>query len=491
MSLLARAGHAALSWPSLLLAVTVCAFTLHGLTLVAELPDANGWDVAVPQIGNLQLLPLLTVLLWTPVVIARHRGLTREEVLLRLGSWRSATAAVLAGDAAVLVGGLCLSVASVLLISAGRSLDGGWSVHALRIFADGGVDTEVSATAAAALVGQPWLFLVLQVAWLVLGLWSIAALHAAVLVRVGARPAHGALIAVGVWGVLAGSGVLGARPFPDLSAWTNLLWAAASPPSVVLTVAVWLLAGTAAHGAAAGRDGLRRSGRLRLLTLPLALALSAGLLILGGWSATRAEGVEAAGGLLDAVFGGQHSSLMAYTLAAVPAITATGFVAARLSDLDDGGLELILLRHGSTGRWARALLVRILALAAVVAVGLVALTVLADRWLTPAAAAREPAEWMMLALAYALFCLILAIPAVALLWLRGHAREWPLVVLGVLLFGYPSVLPASAANPLAPFSLEPGTPLTAVPLLSALALLVLLGAATAGLMFRHPLPRPS
>lgn len=53
MSLLARAGHAALSWPSLLLAVTVSAFTLHGLTLVAELPDANGWDVAVPQIGNL------------------------------------------------------------------------------------------------------------------------------------------------------------------------------------------------------------------------------------------------------------------------------------------------------------------------------------------------------------------------------------------------------------------------------------------------------
>lgn len=140
-----EAWHAAISWPSILLAVVLTALTLHGVSEAASDPGVNGWDVAVVQVSNLQLVPLVIAVVWAPVFLARHRALQREDELLRRGSWRKAVAAVVISDAAIIIGALTLSTAAVLAVSASLGLDGGWSDRVVGIVSSGGLDSEVSA----------------------------------------------------------------------------------------------------------------------------------------------------------------------------------------------------------------------------------------------------------------------------------------------------------------------------------------------------------
>lgn len=91
--------RAMLSWPSLVVAVLVVG---AGLVRIQALSEAarplNMWDALVPGATELQLFPLLILLLWCPAVIRSHQELQREEVLLRFGTWSGAVRHVMLRD---------------------------------------------------------------------------------------------------------------------------------------------------------------------------------------------------------------------------------------------------------------------------------------------------------------------------------------------------------------------------------------------------------
>ncbi|SFV25181.1 hypothetical protein [Micrococcus terreus] len=486
------AWHAAISWPSVLLAVVLTALTLHGVSEAVGDPGVNGWDVVVVQVSNLQLVPLLIAVVWVPVFLAHHRVLQREDELLRRGSWWKAAAAVVTSDAAIIIGALTLSTAAVLAVSVSLGLGGRWSDRVVGIVSSGGLDSEVSAAAAATWVGPwhgaPWLFLAIQTAWMAVGLLAWAALHAALMIGIGPRTAAAVVISGALWGVLSGAGLLGGRPFPDMSAWTNNLWAVSNPPSVAVTVAFWTLAGAGVLGAAAWRDGVRADGRLRLTVPHLAVGLALGLVLLYSWYGAGAEGGTE---LADVAFGGQYSSLLGHLLGALPAVVMAGLLAGQLSDLEGGGAELILLRHGAPHRWVGGLLGRFLTGSVAMTGLLVVIFAAADFLRHPEGTMRSAGEWALLAAAYVSFCCLLGIAAVVLFWMRGHVQDWIFVVMAILVLGYPTLFPPSPANPFAPYSLEPGAPFTATPLLASLSLLALLVLGLGVLLSRLPAPRSS
>lgn len=486
------AWHAAISWPSVLLAGVLTALTLHGVSEAVGDPGVNGWDVVVVQVSNLQLVPLLIAVVWVPVFLAHHRVLQREDELLRRGSWRKAAAAVVTSDAAIIIGALTLSTAAVLAVSVSLGLGGRWSDRVVGIVSSGGLDSEVSAAAAAAWVGPwhgaPWLFLAIQTAWMAVGLLAWAALHAALMIGIGPRTAAAVVISGALWGVLSGAGLLGGRPFPDMSAWTNSLWAVSNPPSVAVAAAFWTLAGAGVLGAAAWRDGVREDGRLRLTVPHLAVGLALSLVLLYSW---YGAGTEGGTGLADVAFGGQYSSLLGHVLGALPAVVMAGLLAGQLSDLEGGGAELILLRHGAPHRWVGGLLGRFLTGSVAMTGLLVGIFAAADFLRHLEGTMRSAGEWVLLAAAYVSFCCLLGIAAVVLFWVRGHVQDWIFVVMAILVLGYPTLFPPSQANPFAPYSLEPGAPFTATPLLASLSLLALFVLGLGVLLSRLPAPRSS
>ena len=494
MRWLARAGAAALSWPSLLVAAVSGGLALYTVAQRADLGGSNGWDALLTHLANLQLVPLLLVVGWVPVLIRKHRSLAREEVLLRRGSWRRAAAAVVADDAAALTGALTLSVATAGVVCASLGYGPGWSPRTLQEVTSGTVEMAASPASAAEHLASPAAAAAVQIVWLFCGLLAYAAGHLALLLRWGATVAHAALISVAVYGVLSGAGLFGERAFPDTSAWLNALWAWDRPSSVAITALTW---GTSALGlATAVRHADSRAALPRGNGAAGALAGSVSVVILYAWAGLPEPEYRGPGQLLELAFAGIYSSLVGHVVSLLPLFVAVTVLAVRLADVDGGRLHLVLLRRGSILRWllpaaARAGLL-IFMTSAVTVASIFAL----DAALTRGGGAPSPSAfatgaWQpigVLAGAYLLVGCCLAALLLVLFWVRGSTQEWPFAVLTWVVLSYPLITPRTAWNPLAAYSIEPGTapdPLTLIP---AALLLAALAAVLVLIMRRHRLP---
>ena len=494
MRWLARAGAAALSWPSLLLAAVSVALALYTVDQRAKLEGSNGWDALLTHLANLQLVPLLLAVGWVPALVRRHRSLSREEILLRRGSWRRATASVLADDAAALTGALALSVVASLVVCAPLGYGPDWSRRTLQEAASGSIELAASPASAAGYGTSPAVAVGVQMIWLFCGLLAYAAAHLALLVRWGASVAHPVLIGVAVYGVLSGAGLFGARAFPDTSAWLNALWAWDRPASVAITALVWV--GAVLGLVAAVRHADSHVPLPRGTGAAAAVVGSVAMVLLFAWAALPEPAYRVPGQLLEAAFGGQHSSLVGHVVSLLPLFGAVTCLAVRLSESDGGRIHLILLRRGSTLRWfvpaagrGGLLLLTTTALTVTAALALDAALTGGGTSSSPSAFAAGPWPSVgLLAGAYLLVGCCLAALMLLLFWARGTVQEWPLALLAWVLLSYPLITPRTEWNPLAAHSVEPGTPPAPQMLVPPALLLLVLGLVLAVVMRRHRVP---
>lgn len=484
--------RAMLSWPSLVVAVLVVG---AGLVRIQALSEAarplNMWDALVPGATELQLFPLLILLLWCPAVIRSHQELQREEVLLRFGTWSGAVRHVMLRDLTGALGAILLALAALLSVSSALGLSGSWSIHALEVLRQGGVDTELSATAAAAYFASPWVFLVVQLAGLMISMMAIAAVHAALVIRWRPAIANGVVIVVGLGIVLASSGFLGRRPVVDPAAWINVLWALGSPWALVVTVLMWglILVVLLSTLQRMDRPELATSARgYRTLAVGSAFVLLPVIVAMTpqGEGAPETEQADP----LGIVFAGQYSSLDGFLIVLALPVAFGTVIALKLSHLEAGAVVPVLMRHGSSLRWAGRGILQ----AGALAYGAPALSVLLVV-LTGRLAGRTSPEWgdpvalLAVALAYGGVAALLGLAALILFWTTGELNHWTLLVLAVVGLGYPFFTSPTPYNPLAAFSVKPGTVPSWGPVISQGIVIAVLLVTALVLIRRNPLPR--
>lgn len=482
----------ALSWPGLVAAAALGGTTLFAVAQVrGEADRLNAWDIAVPALANVPVFALIVAVLWLPVLAHRHRDLQRTEVLLRHGAWSRAVRRQLVDDLGRMSGAVVLCLVVVLAVASPLGISAGWSKHTIEVLAYGGLDTETSATAAASVVGQPWAFVGLQVVWALAGLLGYSALHVVALMVWGQRTAGVVLVVAGLYGVLVSSGVLGARPALDTSAGINFLWAATEPTALVRTLVFWAAAAGALCLVVRWRD--RRQDLWS--ASPVAGISTVALAVAATWLfglSEAGEGQTDVLGPLDMALSGQHSSLTGFIIAVLPMLTVAATVALRAAGDVTAGVEPVLCRLGTSGRWVWPRVARLCAasygLAAVVVLGLFVLGAARGHDTVNLLGVAGSGAIVITVLTYGGLAVLVGGAGLGLVWWRGDGDLLPLVLLAVPVLSYPFFGKVMPLNPLSAFSREPGVPPTTTPLAVQTAFILILFLCLAVVTRRRTVP---
>ncbi|MDO5634091.1 MAG: hypothetical protein Q4G34_04395 [Micrococcus sp.] len=463
--------------------------TLHSIsqTVDGQSEAINAWDVAVPVVGNMQLVAVVVAVMWVPSVALTHRELDREEVVSRWGSWRRGVGNVLLVDLKRAAAGVAIATTAVVVTSAPLGLSSAWSERTESILRHGGLDTEVSASVAAMAGLSPWVSLLLAAAWAVCGLMAYAVMHLVVVLWKGPRMGAAVLAAAALLAMLTSSGIFGFRPFFDLTGWTNLLWAVTGQSGIVSVLLGWLIPAGGLCLVVLLRDRQVLPPALRR-TLPM-LSLTAAMLLVTVYSSRAVVNEGQSIDFVGVAFAGQYGALEGYIVALSPVTVAAAWGVQRLSHASALGLSIVVLRHGSSLRWMLVEIARtassVLASAAVTLAAVAFLTTLAA---PQGHALRSVFDWVTLLAGYAGVGVLMYMSALVLLWWRGGLDAWPVAVLIAVIAGYPFLVRPYPSNPLAAFSIEPGTLASGPPGVQWILILVLI-LAMAVVVRQWPTPR--